>query len=87
MVGRRAGDKMVATVIGFVIVGALALAGLWDVYAICAEPQRETVSAVLRQWSRAFPPAAVAVGILIGHLFWPATSISPGVPVNGHENA
>lgn len=76
--GRRREDRVVAFVIGLCVVGSLAAAGLWDVYAITQEPQRETVSAVLRTWATRFPPAATAVGILIGHLFWPATTVPKG---------
>lgn len=58
-------------IIGIVLVGTLAIAGVWDVWVIVGADERLTVSEVLRGWFTAFPPLALAAGVLLGHLVWP----------------
>ena len=57
--------------LGVAIVLSLALAGVWDVWIIYRGQDELTVSYILRSWFARFPPAAVALGVLIGHLVWP----------------
>jgi hypothetical protein len=48
---------------------------LWDVWVFCNLDPNWTVSATLLRWALARPilplVVSVAIGILIGHLFWP----------------
>jgi hypothetical protein len=60
-----------ALVIGVILLAVLAGAGLYDLYVSVTGYQRPTVSEVIRDWGTRFPPLLIAVGILIGHLFWP----------------
>lgn len=49
----------------------LIVVWLFDWYAIVKDRPRETVSAMLLEWSQAWPILPLLVGIVIGHLFWP----------------
>lgn len=46
-------------------------AGLWDVWVIAHGRPNDTVSRVLQEWSVAYPMLPLALGILLGHIFWP----------------
>ena len=59
------------TIIAVSLVAILALAGIWDIIAVSSGGRIATVSSVLSQWARELPIFSVAVGVLIGHLFWP----------------
>lgn len=61
----------VNTLLAFSLLVALFVSGAWDVYAYGYLSPAATVSSVVHGWSREFPILSVAVGILIGHLFWP----------------
>ena len=50
---------------------ALVIVGLWDLYAGWWTPPQSSVSAVIQEWSRRYPALPLAIGILLGHLFWP----------------
>lgn len=50
-------------------------AGVWDVVAI-AKGSRETVSSVLHEWSLLYPVLPLAVGLLLGHIFWPNSPVT-----------
>lgn len=58
--------------VAVVLIVVLAVAGVVDVVALATD--RPTVSGVISGWSKAFPMLAVSVGVLIGHLFWPANA-------------
>jgi hypothetical protein len=45
--------------------------GAWDVAAISLGRPRETVSNVLQGWAMSFPVLPLAVGVILGHVFWP----------------
>ena len=53
------------------IIISLVLAGIWDIAVTFYAIQQETVSRTFLTWSQSFPPLLLALGILIGHLFWP----------------
>ena len=57
--------------LGLCVVGILFMAGSWDVYLWVSKSQGSTVSHVIGQWGQEFPPALIALGVLLGHLFWP----------------
>lgn len=54
------------------IMGSLVVAGIWDVYCYYTDRSTDTVTSVLQEWVREMPILAVAVGILLGHLFFPS---------------
>lgn len=43
----------------------------WDIYAAFSKEQGDTISSLVLAWSSRKPIIALAVGIIIGHLFWP----------------
>jgi hypothetical protein len=61
-----------ALVLGASFLVAVAAAGLYDLWVSVSQSPRATVSEIIRGWSQQFPPLLVAVGFLLGHLFWPA---------------
>lgn len=48
----------------------LVMVGIWDVWCLTTDHAGYTVSSVIRVWSSAFPILTLAVGMLLGHLFW-----------------
>ena len=50
----------------------VAAVGAYDVVAAFFLGEKETVSYWLQNWFRTWPMLAVAFGIVIGHLCWPA---------------
>ncbi len=50
---------------------AAVMSGIWDVSVIYQGQPEKTVSAVLMSWSLTFPIFPFALGILMGHIFWP----------------
>lgn len=44
---------------------------VWDLVALANGRREDTVSEILAGWVREFPILAVAIGVVIGHLFWP----------------
>lgn len=55
----------------------LGLIGVYEVYAIFCLPGDETVSYHLRQWSYAFLGLPLAIGFILGHLFFPMRGSIP----------
>lgn len=53
----------------------MLVVGIWDIYAYAVSRPDATVSAIIGQWGHEFPMLSVAIGVLIGHLFWPRESI------------
>jgi hypothetical protein len=51
----------------FVIVGAM------DLLTVYRTNDTETVSSVLANWSQCFPILPFAVGVIVGHIFWPVS--------------
>jgi formate-dependent nitrite reductase membrane component NrfD len=58
-------------IIAVAVLAALLSAALWDIYAYASAANVRTVSSVLGGWARQFPIFAVAIGVILGHLFWP----------------
>lgn len=69
-IGTLSTDIM-STTLGLAVVGILVGAGAWDVYLWVSRSPGQTVSHVIGQWGAEFPPALIALGVLLGHLFWP----------------
>lgn len=59
------------------LLGLVVLAGLWDIWVTSRGNANETVSAVLHSWSLQFPILPLIVGLLLGHIFWPAGKSLP----------
>lgn len=59
-----------STVTAVLMLAAVCLTGVVDIYATWSN--QETVSQVISNWSREFPVLPLAVGLLMGHLFWPS---------------
>jgi len=57
--------------IALALIALLAVTGAFDVWATFAQPAGATVSAHLQSWAVQFPVLPLAIGIIIGHLFWP----------------
>lgn len=49
----------------------------WDIFVAVTPEERDTVSAVVLDWSRARTGLAWAFGALCGHLFWPSSKPRP----------
>lgn len=47
------------------------LASLWDLYCFVSPECHQTVSETINRWGSQWPPLLIALGVLIGHLFWP----------------
>ena len=47
------------------------LAGAWDVYVTFSGYPDATVSDIVQSWGMSYPILPLAVGVLLGHLFWP----------------
>lgn len=43
---------------------------LWDVWVTTLGRENETVSAIVSGWSRRYPVVTLAVGVVLGHIFW-----------------
>ncbi len=56
--------------IGILVATALLLIA-WDVYAYLAAGSEATISRVTLGFARQHPVLPFAVGVLMGHLFWP----------------
>ena len=63
--------------LALVLLGTIAAAGAWDVYAAFALDYHSTVSHIFQTWSIQFPILPLAVGTLLGHLFWPQRPLGP----------
>jgi hypothetical protein len=55
----------------------VAAVWVWDVYVIIQAKPGLTVSATMHRWSVAWPILPFLVGVLVGHVFWPASSNNP----------
>jgi hypothetical protein len=51
----------------------IVLSGVWDVYAHFWLPPGNSVSFAVWSIVKSFPAAGLAIGALLGHLFWPLT--------------
>lgn len=65
-----------ALVMAIIFVGSLAGIGAYDSYCLFADTPGITVSAVLREWSEAFPILPLLLGVVVGHLFFPLPRVN-----------
>lgn len=54
-----------------VTLAVLAIIVIYDVWTLIVRGYDSTISANLYRFSQRFPIVAVALGVVIGHLFWP----------------
>lgn len=47
------------------------LIALWDVYCAAKGDYLYTVSATFQEWAQDYPMLPLAIGVVIGHVFWP----------------
>jgi hypothetical protein len=59
-----------ATLTAWILLAACTLAGGYDVLAYNMYGADATVTHVIRVWNHNYPILGVAVGAVIGHLFW-----------------
>lgn len=59
------------------VIMALALVAVigWDLYVFLTPPDGDTISELLATWAPKWPSLPFAAGVVVGHLFWPVTSI------------
>ena len=70
---------LVSFYLAIALIVVVVAVGTWDCYVLFVLQRTCTVSAVVRWWAREYPIIAVAVGILIGHVFWgPPAGAPPG---------
>ena len=62
-----------AVVLAYLFLAIGAGIGAWDVWAIFGGNGLRTVSSYVITWSETYPVLPLAVGVLVGHLFWPAS--------------
>jgi len=62
------------------VLALFVVIGIWDIVAYIRQDQGATVSNILAGWAREFPIFAVAIGAIVGHLFWPLIPPSNGGP-------
>ncbi len=60
-----------STILALLFLAVTAVVSVWDIIAFALGHGEETVSDIIGRWSREFPMLGVAIGVLIGHLFWP----------------
>lgn len=61
----------VQVVLAALLVTAIMLSGLWDLYDALVGGGGFSVSEVFYGWSRGWPPFLLIMGFFLGHLFWP----------------
>lgn len=59
-------------ILALALIAILAAVAVWDVYCAAIGQPENTVSATVQSWARDHVMLGVAVGIVIGHIFWPA---------------
>lgn len=52
-----------------------AFCGLWDVIAVSKGNINDTVSRTLQDWSLMYPVLPLALGVVLGHIFWPVSPV------------
>lgn len=58
--------------LAFIVI--LFAVAVWDLYCAAIDRPNETVSFALQSWGREWPVLPLAIGLVIGHVFWPARS-------------
>ena len=54
-----------------IVIGIVVIVTAWDVVVVLMGRPEVTISAVILQLTRENPIIAFALGVIIGHLFWP----------------
>lgn len=58
-------------VLAFALVIVIAAIAGWDIVCAAWGRPTDTVSATLQDWGQQHPMLSVAIGTVIGHIFWP----------------
>jgi hypothetical protein len=53
----------------FLLIWIIA-AGAWDLFAGLKWGRQATISLVMGQWAHDWPIVALALGVILGHVFW-----------------
>lgn len=61
----------VQLVLAMAILANLIFVFVWDIYCWFQMPPGYSVSYIFYKWAKEFPLLPIAVGILLGHLFFP----------------
>jgi len=61
----------VTSTLAIALIATIATCGVFDVWCLYTGRPEDLMSSVLGRWSRQFPILPLAVGIALGHLFWP----------------
>jgi len=62
-------DDHVKQVTALLLVGALALVGLFDTWLAVTQGRAATISALTTSWAHRYPALPFAAGCLVAHLF------------------
>ena len=62
---------MLALTAKLIIFGFVLVVIFWDVAVLIADRPEVTISAVLLELTEEAPIIAFALGVVVGHLFWP----------------
>ncbi len=65
------GAYMLALTAKLIIFGFVLVVIFWDVAVLIADRPEVTISAVLLELTEEAPIIAFALGVVVGHLFWP----------------
>jgi hypothetical protein len=57
-------------ILAFLLTVIIVIVGIWDSLAIITGNSHNTVSTILRAWSKGNPVLPFAVGLVVGHIFW-----------------
>lgn len=60
-----------------ILIGSATALVAWDIYIVTSRPREDTISEILLDWARRVSFLPYAVGVVIGHLFWPAHGMVP----------
>lgn len=58
-------------ILALAFIAVVACIAVWDVWCAAKGTPDDTVSATLQSWAQQHSMLAVAVGAVIGHIFWP----------------
>lgn len=58
-------------IIALAFMAIVMAVGLFDLWAMATGQPKQTVSAVIQDWSQQFPSFSLVCGFILGHLFWP----------------
>lgn len=67
--------QIVSAVLGAVLLTAMGLCGIADIWLGYRYGWPATISATIQRWSVAWPILPLSVGLLMGHLFWPTSTV------------